>query len=259
MDVKDGRISSVTVYQDRAEVTRVLSIGPLQTSGEHTVTLHSLTNETNPESIRVKGMTGCEILEVSHEQKTKSNTGECENNNDDAISSLKKHVRKLLAEQKALSQSIALVAKERKLIQNYADDAVSTTGKDQASLSLSDARELFAFHAAEMIRLDKKETELGEKKRIIDESLEMSRRDLSKLTAPDSVSSATILDRGSMSYFVSIVIDIKPDLVEESIELHFSYVVHNATWTPSYDLRIDSVSNELNLSYYAEVSVDMLF
>jgi uncharacterized protein (TIGR02231 family) len=246
---KDCRNTSVTVYQDRAEVVRIISL-PLACTGEHTVLLHTLTNETNPESIRVKGFLGCEILEVSHEMIRKSTTNP--DAGDGVIDSLKNQINQFKKEQKSLNQSIALISKERKLIQTYADDAM-TRGKEQSPLSLSDARELIAFHSSEMVRLDEKESGLCEETTQLNEKLESAKRDLSKLIAAGS--SAQSHDRFSSSYSVSIVLDIGTDvtLSPDALDIQFSYVVCNATWSPSYDLRINSISNELSLSYFAEV------
>jgi uncharacterized protein (TIGR02231 family) len=255
VSAKDCRNSSVIVYQDRAEVVRIISLSSLETTGEHTIKLHSLTNETDPESIRVKGLPGCEILEVSHELVRKSSTAQPDAS-DGSIAILKNKVSQLKKDQKNLDRNIGQVIKERKLIQSYADDAMSK-GKEQASLSLSDARELIAFHTAEMIRLDDKESDLRDQCTLVDEALDSLKRDLSKLTTADDSSSSTRTELFSSSYSVCIVVALDHHTATEEeglpLELQFSYVVRNATWTPSYDLRINSVANELSLSYFAEV------
>ena len=253
VSAKDCRISSVTVYQDRAEIVRTIEIAAPQSTGEQTIVLHSLTNETNPESIRVKG-DKCAILEVSHELKRKSTITAPDT--DTAV--LKNDINQCVKDLKVLTQQIGQVAKERKLIQSYADTAM-LKGKEQASLSLSDARELINFHTSEMIRLDNKESDLRDQSTLLDEALDSARRGLSKLTAPASstTTSTQTTDHFSTSYVVSIVIELDAHTNTDILKLQFSYVVYNATWVPSYDLRINSVSNELSLSYFAEVEIEM--
>mmetsp|Transcript_17152 Transcript_17152/g.28679 ORF Transcript_17152/g.28679 Transcript_17152/m.28679 type:complete len:634 (+) Transcript_17152:95-1996(+) len=251
VNARDCRNVSVTVYQDRAEVVRVISLPNLDFSGEHTIRLLSLTNETNPESIRVKGVPGCEILDVSHELQRKPSS-DPDSASDAAIVKLKNQISFVKKEVAELSRSLSQVKREQALVQKYSDDAlVKGKSGEQASLGLSEAREVIKFHSSEMARLDDREAALRDQLTDAEETEKNLRREMSKLAAAGSSDS----HRFSATYCVTIVIDVEETAAAVGeLELQFSYVVHNATWTPSYDLRINSESNELGLSYFAEVT-----
>jgi len=66
-------VSSVTVYSDRAEVTRLVSVAGLS-PGVHEITVEGLTSKADEDSIRIKAGPGCRrstLLEVSFEVHNK--------------------------------------------------------------------------------------------------------------------------------------------------------------------------------------------
>lgn len=248
-------ITSVTVYPDRAEVSRSLSLSSslcVEEDELSTLLLTDITQEANPESFRVKGYPGCEILEVSHELVRTSFTSEGADKS--AVNSLKTQIDQQKRQLQSVSQRIELVLKERKLIQMYAEDALSK-GKEHPSLSLTDAKDVISYHTEEMVRLDEKESLLRSESKEIRDVLDALQNDLSKLSNPSQLN--TECNNCSTSYSIAIVISLHKSGLDAALQdeqqLTISYVVSNATWSPSYDMRISSVSNDLSLTYFAEV------
>lgn len=117
--------------------------------------------------------------------------------------------------------------------------------KDETNLTLSEAKDVLSYYMEEMVRLDQQENEQEEKMSEVNESLTLLRNEL-KLLKQDH-SKETLEKTRSVIVLVNV-----RDVREMTLTL--TYVVSNATWTPSYDIRLNTIQNVLDLSYFAEVT-----
>lgn len=149
-------------------------------------------------------------------------------------------------QQKVLTQEISRVVSRRRLVQAYADTAMSSRGRtSESNFCLADAKEILNYHREEMVELDTAEMELQERLAGLKESTTLLENELRKTRTSNSK------ETFEKTRSVTILVNIK--CVEE-MQLMLSYVVSNATWTPSYDLRIDTIRNVMDLTYFAEVT-----
>jgi uncharacterized protein (TIGR02231 family) len=200
----------------------------------------------------------CEILEVIHDFRTEKITHTKIDHQE-----LLKVIKDTEKQQKKLSQELSRILNRKKLVQSFADTAMSSRGSgglgrssgESQSLKLSDAIEILEYHRNEMVELDAQETELQEKLADLRETLSVSENDLKKIRATNS---KEIFER---TRTVTILVNVKQSpqkqqsvaSEEDPMELLLSYVVSNATWSPSYDFRIDTIRNIMDLTYFAEV------
>ena len=167
-------------------------------------------------------------------------------------------IRDTETQQKKLTQELTRVSNRKKLVQSFADHSMGPragrtgagagTGAGE-NLKLSEAMEILEFHRNEMMELDHQEMEVEEKLRELQENLIILENDLKKIR---STNSKEIFEK---TRNVTILVNVKPPLSSnDPLELLLSYVVSNATWSPSYDLRIDTIRNVMDLTYFAEVT-----
>lgn len=232
-------VDSVVVYKDRAEVTRSVVITPdLLTVGEQTVKLTCLTLSADPESVRVKTSASCQILEVGHEI--------CANQQDPNSSPLQEIKEQLIEvekEKKLNQQNGERIKKQKALVEKYASSLVD--GKVKEDITLTAAKDILAFHMSEAERLDGQDFNLNEERKKLDEKIALLHEEMRKITGQNILS----IQR---SRTITIVMDVKDKT--EAVTLLCTYVVSDATWVPSYDIRVNTVENVLDLFYFAEVT-----
>ncbi len=226
--VIETQIDHVTVYQNGAHISRSSKISLPQ--GETTLKVRGLSPYLNEESVQVKGKGNFTILSVSSEK--------------DFLESLEENDKlKLLREQlTATTEKIddedmmlgLLKEKESFLAANKV-----IGGKDQ-SLDAGNFKALYDMYTSNMQQIregilakTRSLTKLREKQKNIQDQINQIRS-----------------GRELPSEMISIV--VKSASATQGI-LDINYMVNNAGWYPSYDIRVDSPDKPANLVYKANV------
>ena len=244
----DCPVQTVTVFRDRAEVVRRVPFC-VDRIGEHEVRILSLTESLNPESIRVNGLSSCQILEVSHELTTVQDD-EIAN---EAIKECKKKITTLENRQTLFIQQKKRLEGQQKHVQKYTENILygpSPAGKGDSAvgsgrLPISEASEILEFNMTQMSLFDEQINKIDEEHRKVDDEIKIVRSEMNKL------SSSRIGRSSNRSYTVSVLVDTMAD--SGLVELLLTYVVSDSTWTPSYDVRVSVADSTMQVSYFAEV------
>ena len=221
-------ISRVVVYPNGALVTRDARTS--LTSGETVLTVSGLSPYINEQSVRVKGKGKFTILSVSSEKNFMKNLAETEKMN-----SLRTQLRtvndKLGDEQMQLD---LLKEKESFLTSNKV-----IGGKDQ-SLDAGNFKSLYDFYSTNM-------------QQIRGGILETT-RSIAKLKDEQAKVQQEINQLQSVKELPSGVlkITVKADAQTEAV-FTINYLVNNAGWYPSYDLRVENLEEPAELVYKANV------
>ncbi len=221
-------ISRVIVYPNGALVTRDARTS--LTSGETILTVSGLSPYINEQSVRVKGKGKFTILSVSSEKNFMKNLAETEKMN-----SLRTQLRtltdKLGDEQMHLD---LLNEKESFLTSNKV-----IGGKDQ-SLDAGNFKSLYDFYSTNMQQ--------------IREGILEKTRSIAKLKDEQAKVQQEINQLQSVKELPSGVLEItvKADAQTEAV-FTINYLVNNAGWYPSYDLRVDNLEEPAELVYKANV------
>jgi uncharacterized protein (TIGR02231 family) len=235
-------ILNVVVYRDRAEITRSVFVHCADV-GEVKLTIYALTKCCNPDSIRVKTVESkCDILEVSHEQNFVSKSAMTNKTSENDLS---KKIEELEDHLKQCTAKIERSNTQRDLLRSFADNVFSNQGEVTTRVPVEEAKSVLEYYQTEVSNLDDTLFLLEKDKVMIVNELEAQRKKLSELTND--------LQRSNHDANMTLFITLEVKQSEE-VKLQFSYVVSNATWSPSYDLRVTSADNSLALSYFAEVT-----
>jgi len=239
--IDDCPITNVVVYRDRAEVTRQVFLSALEI-GELQVSIFSLTQQANTDSIRVKTMeSNCDILEVSHElvynQRSSTST---------TVNEVKAKVEELEEKLAKIDNSLTRLGSQRGFLTSYANNVVSNSGAQVATrVGIKEATDVLVYYQNEVEKLDDERVKTEKEKKTIAAELEIQRRKLQELTNDHLAREHEMR--------ITLFISLEAKAVED-IRLQFSYVVNNATWSPSYDIRVNNTDSSLALSYFAEVT-----
>ncbi|MCB1556842.1 MAG: mucoidy inhibitor MuiA family protein [Alphaproteobacteria bacterium] len=228
-------IKAVTVYTDRATVTRVAAVDV--PAGAQTVVFRDLPALLLPDSLRATGSAQADVTigaVASRRVITRDLTSERERALNDQLETLQNRIRMIDAEKQAL-------AAQRAFLDGIGKQAVSRTNEALAEMTLNPdqwaaAAGTIQSQMAEIFKADViydlKKQETGVEIRKVQEELNQLRtgqRASYEVTIPLEASAATRLT------------------------LSLDYQVPNAGWRPLYDARLETESGALDMLQYGAV------
>lgn len=233
IDAKDielkTTIKEVTVFQNGAQVKRTGSTKI--PSGESQIIISDATSLLKKESIQVKGEGTFTILSVNHQ--VKMNDVE---NEKAKWAELEVKQKSLMRQMEELSVKIQVLNSQETAIMNLKN--ISTTTKGVTVEQIAKAQEIVRLKLTEI------KTEKLKNSRLI-----LDLFDEHKIVTQHLVALKT--PKQNVHYEIVIKVSAK---TETNADLTVSYIVPNAHWYPSYDLRVKNVSEPMTIDYKAIVS-----
>eukprot|EP01113_Clastostelium_recurvatum_P045001 TRINITY_DN7664_c0_g2_i1.p1 TRINITY_DN7664_c0_g2~~TRINITY_DN7664_c0_g2_i1.p1 ORF type:complete len:623 (+),score=113.14 TRINITY_DN7664_c0_g2_i1:42-1871(+) len=256
-------VKRVTVYSDRAEVTRLVRAN-IDAPGHYDIIVENLSSTTDENSIRVGGGVGrATILEVSYHVIQKKLSED-----PSALAEKTRFQESLLAERSRLQEQLARIEKQRVWLDGRAEHLMkydggggaggdgggetkiassssSSSPSPSASSSCYDPFSMASMQSVEafMEFYEKSTAKFDEKRAILLDSMKLLNERILSSTSDKNQYSAT-----RREVTLSILAADKGQL-----ELEVSYVVSNCSWSPSYDLRVNSDSGRTSLTYYGSI------
>ncbi len=235
--IVESQISEVTVYTDRALITRRGTVA--LTGNERELTVASLPTTLETESVRATGsgtvavrLLGVHTETVFHSEPT-----------GDRIAELTAQIQELETQKRAIKDQIASRKIQLNFVENLSEKSVgsfaSSISKQQ--IGLNEAGELLNFLGSNYKKYISAIAQHERQQRDLDKQIEALRQQLRQVQTPYSQQS------------FNIIVAIEPS-GSGNFELEVSYVVTRAHWTPLYDLRVNTTNNQINLNYLAEVN-----
>lgn len=230
--VLDSSVVAVTVYQDRAEVTRKASI--TLEPGLHTLVFDLLPASIEEKSIQVNGEGAKATL-----SQVKFLTEHYEVSPDEVIRKLKAQGEALHDERKLLKDKARQLKGQQTFLQGITD-RVTRPMKGQKKIKMTDWLAMLEFYRNKQLRIDEATQDLKLKFMHNDDALRKVKADFEKFRG----------QRHQTKRRVEVNVEIA-----EAGELHLSlaYMVYGAGWEPFYDFRVFTETEELEMTYRAIV------
>ncbi len=226
---EDSEINSVTVFLNGAEINRSASVN--LKAGENLVVFSGLAQSVNSKSVNVKGNTNYLIKSVKHEADFEKSNGQ-----NAELEALESELDEIEFSIKT-RQSLQRVYKEEKslLIANK-----SIKGSSEILLA-EDLKEMAAFYRSHLEELEYKLLEI---------QLEIENLNETRYKLENQILASR---KGTNKYSSKIEISI---IAERNFtaQVDFSYVVNNASWYATYDVRTADVNEPVKLVYKANIS-----
>lgn len=221
-------IKHVTVYPDRAQIEQESSISLMP--GKSTLKLSGLSPYIDVQSIQVKGFGDFTILSVNQQNNYLENL-----ESSPEVKSIRSQIESLQA--KVEDETVAIATLKEKsdfLVANRAILVKETT------FTIEQLKNVMQLYTSNM---DEIATTTLKKQRLI--------KDYNKQIA---ALQQQISDKLGKQQLPSgeIVVSVSSEK-QLSGKLTFSYVVSNAGWYPSYDIRVDDIKNPVGIYYKANV------
>jgi uncharacterized protein (TIGR02231 family) len=232
----DTQITAVTVYTDRALVTRR---GQIQLTGtERELIISNLPTTLDPESVRVggKGSIAVKLQGVTTDRQYTTEPVA------DRIAQLTAEIDRLGAEKRRFQAQIDTTKLQSNFIQGLREKTQESFSRSLArqQMGLEDTQNFLNFIGTKTTEYAFAGEDLRQQQQQIDKQLQSLRLQLEEVETPYSKES------------FEITVAVEPAGAGD-FELELSYVVERAYWTPLYDLRVQSTSQTIQLNYLAEI------
>lgn len=233
MPTLESTISAVTVYTNKARITRTAKID--LTSGQHTLSIINLPDTLEEKSVRVSGRgRNIKILSVEVDRKFFVITP------DGNIADLEQSLKEFNNENKILDDNIVTLSQKLssliQLQQNVTNTFPQALGYGKTSVEQLDNTLKYLNKEILAVQLNIRESHL--KKQTVSSEISLLNNRLSRLKTKESKS------RWEVQVFVEV-------LEDSSLELEVTYLISGASWSPLYDVRL--VENQVTLSYLANI------
>jgi hypothetical protein len=219
------------VFFESAQVTRSKSIS--LEAGKTTLKFKNLSPFIEARSIQAKVQGPVNVLAVNHQQ----NFLEALKKSDELVN-LESKLNNMLEKIRLEETYLAIISEEILFLQSN-----RVIGGKSQEVSVASLREAYDFYGEKLTLLKMKEIE---RRKTISELREMSAKiseQISSITTKKEYASGEIL------------ITVKSEQ-KTNIKIDLSYVVRNAGWYPSYDIKAISVNEPLQIVYKANVHQD---
>jgi len=225
----DSKIDNVTVFLNGAQVTRTATVSVAKGSSE--LVFHDVSTSVNPQSIQVTTDNGLTVLSVNHQI------------NYIEEQSKREEIVKLETQLKALNEKLnyetamlqVYQQEENMLIKNQA------IGGNNVLTKAIDLKEAMDFQRARMTEVKNKQLDINQRITGYNKEFDKIQQQLKELSAQKTMASG------------EIVVSVAAKEAGTS-KVALSYVVTNAGWFPTYDLRVTDISKPMYLKYKANVN-----
>lgn len=223
-----SQVKEVTLFLSGAQVfTEASGNFP---SGESILVVTGLSPFILENSIQVKGQGNFTIQAVNKRMDYLETGGSA-----DEVKKLRAEIDKIEAETEIDAARLSVLSDKEELL-----SANKKISGSQSNLSVSELEGTLAFYDKSLMAIKTEEIEIKERK---------SKKDLQIRRLSNQIRSLEVTETESTS---QVLVRIKADS-PGTATLTLNYLVGNAGWYPKYDVRVNDVSEPLELNYKAEV------
>ncbi|CAM9685635.1 unnamed protein product, partial [Ectocarpus sp. 12 AP-2014] len=266
----DAPIQAVTVFRKgKAEVTRVINFSSPSSLGRHEVELAELPRGLiDQTSIRVRGSGHCTILHVSYSEDPEPPTLPTQEEEDAAKARREKYkqdIQRLTDELTVLKQQSSRNSRicGRCYADRFAERAMTATAGGSVNAAatpgvsdngpgpqVEDVGKALDWWTAKAEQTDTEQHRLELEGRRLEKAID-------DLQSPPCVANvaASVANIAALATKKPGRILITVDVQElGNIELEVKYMTSGASWSPSYDLRVDTQTDSVSCTYYGMVT-----
>lgn len=228
----DSRISAVTVYTDRAIVTRTARLE--LPAGQHEIALERLPERIDEASLQasISANAAATLLDVSSAAQI------AERSDDDRLQRLDDQLREIARQQREVSDRNSVLENQKR----YLADIQAGTSKprqDQPMPGIEELKSLLQLSETGLERI------LAEQRKLEEQTQELERR-----------KEALENQRGSLAddgtHYKRAVLRIATEQPAQ-VRVQLSYTLYDASWRPAYDARLRDGEEQVEMTYQGVV------
>jgi uncharacterized protein (TIGR02231 family) len=234
----NSRISAVTVYRDRAIVTRTASAQ--LAAGEQVLSFENLPAALVDQSLQAsgRGVAGATILDVSAQNVFAEATS------NQQVKDLETQIKELQRQRRVLDDRGKVLEEQRGFVQRMLQASTATTPAGgtvaPARPTLDEWQKLFVYSEETLGKINAEQQKLDVDREPLQAKQTALEQQLNQLRGARGKQSKTITIRLSLT-------------TPGKLDVALQYAVPAASWTPSYDARLRSADRAIDLSYFGIV------
>jgi len=235
MEILKSIINNVTVFSDRAQITRLAKI--LLPKGENTVVFADLPKNIEEKSIQVKGLGDTVLNDIKFKKVFHADI------KNQAVKDLAKKIEEIQKELNIIEQNINIEQKELDFIEKIVSKTTHVAEKETISQELNPEKwmKLVDFYRQKNETITKKLREYKYQK------IELSKKNTVLQSEINSIGN----DKNKTSNQVEVVVTNNS---ENEIVFSLTYIVYGAYWSPLYDIRVSSEEKNVVVEYKAQIT-----
>ena len=228
----ESTIQNVTVFFNGAQISRTAST-PLSI-GRTELVFKNISPLLDPESIQIRAdNSNLAILGISHrfnylEQNAKK----------DSVSELSEGIRVLQERVALLNNQLNAFAQEENLLQR---NQVQVVGIQNTTLKIEDLKQLAEYQRIRYLEINNKKIEINKDVKKLNDDINRMMLQREELNAQKVTTRS------------EIVVAVMAKNALSNVKIDLDYLVANASWNPTYDLRVRDISTPLNMLLKANV------
>ncbi|CAF3662575.1 unnamed protein product [Rotaria socialis] len=235
-------IQYVTVYNDRAEVTRIIR-HHFDVEGTYELVLDGFSTFVDETSLHVSGGTGksCTILEVSYQTRHEDIAPPSDLS---SLDQLQNQLENILTEIETHKRELARLVKQRAWLDGRSTKLMNQDGPCTSS-DLDNMQRFLEFYHKTLLILD--DQSAGEE----DEIKKLNDRQEALKSQINQHGATAEVNRRKTCREMTITVHVADSQIDVALEV--SYLIGNCSWTASYDVRVSSVEanrQRTQLTYY---------
>jgi hypothetical protein len=225
------KVNEVTVFLKGAQVNRQKSV-ELE-KGIHLLRFSELSPFIDAKSIQVKANGALTVLSVNHQQNYLNLL-----KHSDEITTLKRKKEILNEKHQLQTTYLSIIQEELEFLK-----ANRNIGSKNDELSLANLQQTSTYYGKRLTELKLKEIEHNKQNQLIQEELINLEQQIKTLAGQKEHPSGEVM----------VKVDVK---TSGKARFELSYLVSNASWFPSYDIRAKNINEPVQLIYKANVRQD---
>lgn len=229
----ESKITSVTVYSDRAQITR--SATAYLTKGEHKILFDKLPQSIEQNSIQANGKGSAILRDVTFK------TEQFAQITDETKKALHDELLALQDKKITFNDKKIQAQDEKRVVKDILTKLTSTTEKtEKVELDPEKWIKMVEFYRSKQETLDKEIRDTDKLVREINAEINKIKREIS--------------EAGQQAYKYKNMVEVLVDVQKEgNLTLDLSYIVYGPSWKPIYDIRVDSQEKTMHLTYKSNI------
>ena len=233
MTILESKITNVTVFSDRAQISRQSKTEIPQ--GEHVLVFDNLPENLDKNSIQVNGVGNAIIKSIKFKEEY------FEEDVNEIILELHEKLHKLQKQKNTFISKKTNIQKEKTFVDNIAIKITSVNKNSEVELNPEKWIKMTDFYR--------------ERLNFLDEELQNVNSEIEKLDSEEKVIHAQLNQAGNRVSNQRNIVEVIVTSEEKSeINLLLNYIVYNVSWTPQYNVRVNSETKKLQLEYNAIIT-----
>ena len=231
----DSRISAVTVYADRAVVTRTATLD-IAATGQQELVFNNLPASLVEQSLQVSGRGTAQvtILDVA------ARTAYLDFTPNDRVKALEDELRGLEKQTRGLDDAGKLLDQQEQSLVRIEGALTAPPAKETPRASLDELAKLLAFLTGQRAQVSNDRAALDAQREALQAKIEAVQQQLNELRGAGGRSVKTVTVRIAAAS-------------TGQLDLALSYALPGAAWSPAYDARLRTDERAVELTYFGVV------